>query len=63
MTTWSSSLLLRVAERLTGRDLAGVLDLDGLLAVLVGAVADEHAALVAAWDAPLSDAYLAALGG
>jgi hypothetical protein len=63
MTTWSSSLPLRVAERLTGRDLAGVLDLDGLLAVLVGAVAGEVAALMAAWDAPVSDSSLAALGG
>jgi len=52
-----SSLPLRLAERLfPGRDFAGVLDLDGLLAVLVGAVAGEYAALVAAWDAPLSDA-------
>lgn len=57
-----SSVPLRVAERLTGRDLAGVLGLDGLLAVLVGAVAAEHAALMAAWAAPMSDAYLEALG-
>jgi hypothetical protein len=40
-----SSLPLRVAERLTGRDLAGVLDLDGLgwalVEVLAGAVEAE----------------------
>jgi hypothetical protein len=62
VTPWSSSLPLRLAEHLTGRDLAGVLDLDGLLAVLVGAVAAEHAALVAAWEAPVNDGLLEALG-
>lgn len=58
-----SSLPLRLAERLLpGRDLAGVLDLDGLLAVVGVAVAAEHAALMAAWDAPVSDGLLEALG-
>ncbi len=46
MTTWSSSLPLRLAEwLLPGRDLAGVLDLDGLgwalIEVLAGAVEAE----------------------
>jgi hypothetical protein len=65
MDAATSSLPLRLAERLLpGRDLAGVLDfdLDGLLVVVAGAVAAEHAAVVAAWDAPVSDSYLAALG-
>jgi hypothetical protein len=62
--TTTSSLPLRVAERLTGRDLAGVLDvdLDGLLVVVGVAVAAEHAALMAAWEAPVSDGLLEALG-
>ncbi len=58
----TSSLPLRLAERLLpGRDLAGTLNLDGLLAV-AEVVADEGAALMAAWDAPVSDSFLEALG-
>ncbi len=51
-----SSLSLRVAERLTGRDLAGVLDLDGLGWALVEVLAGVLAGAVEA-EARAQDAY------